>query len=138
VLVPCLQARIEGVDFSKKERLETLLHKWFLPMPAPLAYSSQPRFVATLFPFLRRHEKNLWSFVLSARSFFDGPSPSSIRDLSCSFCVHSASIGAASRRNESIPEIRLNSQAMFAYNKKMDTFKRGFSACMDARGYSVK
>jgi hypothetical protein len=25
-----------------------------------------------------------------------------------------------------------------AYNKQMDTFKRGFSACMEARGYSVK
>jgi hypothetical protein len=25
-----------------------------------------------------------------------------------------------------------------AYNQKMDTFKRAFSACMDARGYSVK
>jgi hypothetical protein len=25
-----------------------------------------------------------------------------------------------------------------AYNKQIDTFKRGFSACMDARGYSVK
>jgi hypothetical protein len=25
-----------------------------------------------------------------------------------------------------------------AYNKKIDTFKRGFSACMDARGYSVQ
>jgi Glycine-zipper domain len=25
-----------------------------------------------------------------------------------------------------------------AYNQQMDTFKRGFSACMDARGYSVK
>jgi Glycine-zipper domain len=30
------------------------------------------------------------------------------------------------------------SQAKAAYNKQMDTFKRGFSACMDARGYSVK
>jgi Glycine-zipper domain len=30
------------------------------------------------------------------------------------------------------------SQAQAAYNKQMDTFKRGFSACMDARGYSVK
>jgi hypothetical protein len=29
-------------------------------------------------------------------------------------------------------------QAKAAYNKQMDTFKRGFSACMDARGYSVK
>jgi hypothetical protein len=29
-------------------------------------------------------------------------------------------------------------QAQAAYNKQMDTFKRGFSACMDARGYSVK
>jgi len=25
-----------------------------------------------------------------------------------------------------------------AYNQQIDTFKRGFSACMDARGYSVK
>ena len=25
-----------------------------------------------------------------------------------------------------------------AYDKKMGTFKRGFSACMDARSYSVK
>jgi hypothetical protein len=25
-----------------------------------------------------------------------------------------------------------------AYNQQMDTFKRAFSACMDARGYSVK
>jgi hypothetical protein len=31
-----------------------------------------------------------------------------------------------------------SSQAKAAYNKEMDTFKRGFSACMDARGYSVK
>ena len=31
-----------------------------------------------------------------------------------------------------------SSQAKAAYNKQMDTFKRGFSACMDARGYSVK
>ena len=30
------------------------------------------------------------------------------------------------------------SQAKAAYNKQMDTFRRGFSACMDARGYSVK
>jgi hypothetical protein len=29
-------------------------------------------------------------------------------------------------------------QAQAAYNQQMDTFKRGFSACMDARGYSVK
>jgi hypothetical protein len=29
-------------------------------------------------------------------------------------------------------------QAKAAYNKQMDTFKRGFSACMDARAYSVK
>jgi hypothetical protein len=29
-------------------------------------------------------------------------------------------------------------QTKAAYNKQMDTFKRGFSACMDARGYSVK
>jgi hypothetical protein len=29
-------------------------------------------------------------------------------------------------------------QAKAAYNKKLDTFKRGFSACMDARAYSVK
>jgi hypothetical protein len=29
-------------------------------------------------------------------------------------------------------------QAKAAYNQQMDTFKRGFSACMDARGYSVK
>jgi hypothetical protein len=29
-------------------------------------------------------------------------------------------------------------QAKAAYNKQIDTFKRGFSACMDARGYSVK
>jgi Glycine-zipper domain len=29
-------------------------------------------------------------------------------------------------------------QAKAAYNKQMDTFRRGFSACMDARGYSVK
>ncbi len=29
-------------------------------------------------------------------------------------------------------------QEKAAYNKQMDTFKRGFSACMDARGYSVK
>lgn len=29
-------------------------------------------------------------------------------------------------------------QAKAAYNQEMDTFKRGFSACMDARGYSVK
>jgi hypothetical protein len=31
-----------------------------------------------------------------------------------------------------------SNQANAAYNKQMDTFKRGFSACMDARGYSVK
>lgn len=31
-----------------------------------------------------------------------------------------------------------SNQAKAAYNKQMDTFKRGFSACMDARGYSVK
>jgi uncharacterized protein YcfJ len=30
------------------------------------------------------------------------------------------------------------SQSKAAYNKQMDTFKRGFSACMDARNYSVK
>jgi hypothetical protein len=29
-------------------------------------------------------------------------------------------------------------QAQAAYGQQMDTFKRGFSACMDARGYSVK
>ncbi len=29
-------------------------------------------------------------------------------------------------------------QAKAAYNQQMATFKRGFSACMDARGYSVK
>lgn len=29
-------------------------------------------------------------------------------------------------------------QAKAEYNKQIDTFKRGFSACMDARGYSVK
>jgi len=29
-------------------------------------------------------------------------------------------------------------QAKAEYNQEMDTFKRGFSACMDARGYSVK
>lgn len=29
-------------------------------------------------------------------------------------------------------------QATAAYNQQMNTFKRGFSACMDARGYSVK
>ncbi len=29
-------------------------------------------------------------------------------------------------------------QAKAAYNHQVDTFKRGFSACMDARGYSVK
>jgi hypothetical protein len=28
-------------------------------------------------------------------------------------------------------------QSKAAYNQKIDTFKRGFSACMDARGYSV-
>lgn len=33
---------------------------------------------------------------------------------------------------------RQASQAKAAYNQQMDTFKRGFSACMDARGYSVK
>jgi hypothetical protein len=29
-------------------------------------------------------------------------------------------------------------QSKAAYNQQMGTFKRGFSACMDARGYSVK
>ena len=29
-------------------------------------------------------------------------------------------------------------QARAAYNKQLDTFKRGFSACMDSRAYSVK
>lgn len=29
-------------------------------------------------------------------------------------------------------------QAKTAYNQKLDTFKRGFSACMDSRNYSVK
>lgn len=29
-------------------------------------------------------------------------------------------------------------QALAAYNEQRDTFKRGFSACLDARGYSVK
>ena len=29
-------------------------------------------------------------------------------------------------------------QSKAAYNQQMSTFKRGFSACMDARGYSVK
>lgn len=33
---------------------------------------------------------------------------------------------------------RQANQATAAYNQQMDTFKRGFSACMDARGYSVK
>jgi hypothetical protein len=28
-------------------------------------------------------------------------------------------------------------QSKAAYNKRLGTFKRGFSACMDARGYSV-
>jgi len=31
-----------------------------------------------------------------------------------------------------------SSQAIAAHDKQMDIFKRGFSACMDARGYSVK
>jgi hypothetical protein len=31
-----------------------------------------------------------------------------------------------------------SSQATAAYDNQMDTVKRGFSACMDARGYSVK
>jgi uncharacterized protein HemX len=31
-----------------------------------------------------------------------------------------------------------SNQAKAAYNQQMNTFKRGFSACMDARGYSVK
>jgi hypothetical protein len=31
-----------------------------------------------------------------------------------------------------------SNQARAAYNQQMSTFKRGFSACMDARGYSVK
>lgn len=30
------------------------------------------------------------------------------------------------------------SQSKAAYNQQISTFKRGFSACMDARGYSVK
>ncbi len=30
------------------------------------------------------------------------------------------------------------SQAKNAYNRQMDTFKRSFSACMDAKGYSIK
>jgi len=29
-------------------------------------------------------------------------------------------------------------QARAGYNNQMDTFKRGFSACMDARSYCVK
>jgi uncharacterized protein YcfJ len=29
-------------------------------------------------------------------------------------------------------------QELAAYNKQLDTFKRGFSACLDARNYSVK
>ena len=29
-------------------------------------------------------------------------------------------------------------QANAAHDQNMDTFKRAFSACMDARGYSVK
>jgi hypothetical protein len=29
-------------------------------------------------------------------------------------------------------------QAQAAYNQQMNRFKQGFSACMDARGYSVK
>src|SRR5215472_2381175 len=29
-------------------------------------------------------------------------------------------------------------QALAAYNAQLDTFKRGFSACMDSRSYSVK
>ena len=29
-------------------------------------------------------------------------------------------------------------QAQAAYNQQMNKFKQGFSACMDARGYSVK
>jgi len=54
--------------------------------------------------------------------------------------------GSSARRTNS-PRNRLHSQqaqlqqqssqAKAAYNKQMDTFKRGFSACMDARGYSV-
>jgi Glycine-zipper domain len=31
-----------------------------------------------------------------------------------------------------------SNQAQAAYNQQMNTFKQGFSACMDARGYSVK
>ena len=31
-----------------------------------------------------------------------------------------------------------SAQAKAAYNQQMSTFKRGFSACMDSRGYSVK
>jgi hypothetical protein len=31
-----------------------------------------------------------------------------------------------------------SSQATAAHNNQMNTFKRGFSACMDAHGYSVK
>jgi uncharacterized protein YcfJ len=33
---------------------------------------------------------------------------------------------------------RQYTQAKNAYNQQMDTYKRGFSACLDARGYSVK
>jgi hypothetical protein len=29
-------------------------------------------------------------------------------------------------------------QALAAYNAQLDTFKRGFSACMDSRSYSAK
>src|SRR5271168_4377953 len=39
---------------------------------------------------------------------------------------------AASQRHQAY------AQSKAAYNKQIDTFKRGFSACMDARGYSVK
>jgi len=34
--------------------------------------------------------------------------------------------------------MRQSSQAKAACYKQMDTFKRGFLACMDARGYSAK
>lgn len=48
-----------------------------------------------------------------------------------------------------LPKIRPSAQAgsqvqqqyqsqKAAYDQQMNTFKRGFSACMDARGYSVK
>jgi hypothetical protein len=45
---------------------------------------------------------------------------------------------AAGAQSAASQQHQAYAQSKAAYNKQIDTFKRGFSACMDARGYSVK